>query len=100
MSVLAVPWDAAPHPGIFGGMTEQKNEPGNTKDPSAQDLEGPYGAILPLRSDYPSSDCVPAEPGFVSPDSPLNLISHDNFKPASASTGACAGRHIVPAAFY
>lgn len=52
--LVAVPWDAAPDPGIFGGMTEQKNEPGNAKDPSARGLSESCGAILPLRSDYPS----------------------------------------------
>ncbi len=85
--LVAVPWDAAPDPGIFGGMTEQKNEPGNAKDPSARGLSESCGAILPLRSDYPSPSCVPAEPGFVSPDSPLYLTNHGNIK-----TSKCAYR--------
>jgi hypothetical protein len=86
----AVPWGAAPGPGIFGGMTEQKNEPENTKDPGARGQAGSCGVILPLRSGYPSPGCVPAEPGSVSPDRALYLTLLERFKTDISASGSLA----------
>ena len=85
-SPVVLRWGAAPDPGIFGGMTEQKNEPDSTKDPVAHGPAGSCGAILPLRSGYPSAGCVPAEPASVSPDSALYLTIPERFKTSTSAS--------------